>query len=58
VLRIKKFMGPPRFRFCLFLIEIRRNKKTIKPINGIEYCASWLFCQIKTKANEPKRSKE
>ena len=35
VFKIKKLIGPPRFKFILFLIEIMRNRKMRKPIKGI-----------------------
>ena len=40
IFRIKKLRGPPKLRFCLFLIEINRNMKTKKPINGTPYWAT------------------
>lgn len=53
----KKFIGPPKFILALLLIEIKRKRKTKKPIIGAVKSASGLFCQIKTNRKEDKTNK-
>ena len=58
VFKIKKLIGPPRFKFLLFLIETIRKINIKSPISGTVNLSKSLFCQTKTKRNELRIKRE
>lgn len=54
--RKKKLPEPPKFRFFLLRIEIRRKTKTRNPITGTVKAEKEVACQINTSRNEANTS--